>query len=130
MSGPFSIGSKIWPGISKLAEESGEVLQVIGKLIGSGGEIMHWDGSNLRERLEEEVGDVLAAAEFVAEKNGLDRQRIEARTRAKLALFEKWHAAEPPLPPQHCANCTGAFEPDPDAGRLCPLCLIRGKSAP
>ncbi len=36
-SGDFSIGSDIWPGISKLIEEAAEVGQVCGKLIGSGG---------------------------------------------------------------------------------------------
>lgn len=29
----FSIGSKRWPGISKLIEECGEVLQIAGKLM-------------------------------------------------------------------------------------------------
>lgn len=33
-SGDFSIGGTLWPGLSKLIEECGEVLQVGGKLIG------------------------------------------------------------------------------------------------
>ena len=32
-AGPYSIGSDVWPGLSKLAEESGEVVQVIGKIV-------------------------------------------------------------------------------------------------
>ena len=40
----FAIGDKKWPGISKLVEEAGEVTQVAGKLMGSGGDILHWDG--------------------------------------------------------------------------------------
>jgi hypothetical protein len=51
----FAIGDKEWPGISKLVEEAGEVGQVCGKLIGSGGETAHFDGSNLRARLSEEL---------------------------------------------------------------------------
>lgn len=89
----FAIGSPFWPGLSKLTEESGEVCQVIGKLVGTGGETAHWDGSDLRVRLIEEAGDVLAACDFVIEKNGLDASGAAAARRAfKLALFRKWHA--------------------------------------
>lgn len=90
----FSIGGKKWPGISKLTEECGEVLQVCGKLIGARGEIHHWDGTNLRDRLTEEMGDVLAAVEFVAETNGLEWQTIQARRAKKLALFRTWHGEQ------------------------------------
>lgn len=87
----FSIGADIWPGLSKITEEAGEVLQVIGKLLGTGGEIMHWDGSNLLERLIEEVGDVLAACDFVISANNIDLNKIEKRRKEKLALFFEWH---------------------------------------
>lgn len=87
----FAIGSDTWPGLSKITEEAGEVLQVVGKLVGAGGEIMHWDGSNLLERLIEEIGDVLAACEFVISVNKIDINLIEKRRKEKLALFFKWH---------------------------------------
>jgi hypothetical protein len=38
-------------------DPSDEVLQVAGKLIAIHGEEAHWDGSNLRQRLQEEMGD-------------------------------------------------------------------------
>lgn len=91
MAGDFSIGSKIWPGISKLVEECGEVTQVAGKLFGTGGRIDHWDGTNLRERLEDELADVQAAIEFVACHNDLDASRIGRRVDEKITLFNKWH---------------------------------------
>ena len=91
MSGDFSIGSTKWPGISKLIEECGEVIQVCGKLIGTGGLIHHWDGTNLKERLEDEIGDVMAAVSFITLKCCLDHKRIAARQIEKLALFRKWH---------------------------------------
>ena len=90
-SGDFSIGSKFWPGISKLIEECGEAIQVAGKLLGSAGIARHWDGSDLRERLEEEIGDVIAAYLFVIETNNLNWRRISARRDEKLELFRKWH---------------------------------------
>lgn len=89
----FAIGSPEWPGLSKLAEESGEALQVIGKLLGSGGNVNHWDGTNLRDRLIEETGDVLAAAEFVAKANGF-YERAQERARLKLRMFWKWHGSD------------------------------------
>jgi len=90
-SGDFSIGSNYWPGISKLIEECGEVVQVGGKLLGSRGEVEHWDGSNLKERLEDEIADVLAACRFVTQLNGLDIDKIMDRRSEKLSLFLKWH---------------------------------------
>lgn len=88
----YAIGSKKWPGLSKLTEELGEVQQVIGKLIQTGGQDQHWDGGPpLRERLEDEMADLAAALMFVAEANGLDVARMGKREREKLALFRQWH---------------------------------------
>ncbi len=92
--GSFSIGSRTWPGLSKLIEEIGELGQVLGKLIGRRGKVEHWDGSNLSDRLHEELADVRAAIRFVEEVNGLDRDRIEERVQVKLALFKQWHAEQ------------------------------------
>ncbi len=92
MSSPamFAIGAKSWPGLSKLSEEAGEVVQVVGKLMGTGGEIAHWDGTNLRGRLVDEMGDLLAAIRYVAKHHGFE-QAVEIRARGKLATFERWH---------------------------------------
>lgn len=89
----FFIGARIWPGITKLVEEAGEVVQVCGKLMANGGASVHYDGSNLYERLEEELGDVLAAIDFVMQHNDLrlSRTRIESRRKKKLQMFEHWH---------------------------------------
>jgi NTP pyrophosphatase (non-canonical NTP hydrolase) len=91
-SGDFSIGGKVWPGISKLVEEAGEVIQVCGKLIALRGGTAHWDGSDLAERLESELGDLIAAASFVMRHNGLDEERVIAQADRKIDLFETWHA--------------------------------------
>lgn len=88
---PYSIGSQHCPGLSKLIEEAGEVQQVAGKIIGFGSLGVHWDGSDLRQRLEDEIADCIAATDFVVEVNNLDWDRIEARRRAKLATFRGWH---------------------------------------
>jgi NTP pyrophosphatase (non-canonical NTP hydrolase) len=90
-SGDFSIGGNLWPGISKLIEECGEVGQVAGKLIGNEGRTDHWDGTDLRERLEDEMADVIAAIDFVTSLNGLSAARITQRAGKKLALFNSWH---------------------------------------
>lgn len=91
--GPFSLGQNVWPGIAKLSEESGEVIQVIGKLIATGGRTDHWSGLDLQRALIEEMGDVRAALHFVAIHNDLDQDAIRQRMVDKLALFEEWHAA-------------------------------------
>lgn len=91
--GPFSIGQNIWPGLSKLVEEASEVIQISAKLIATGGRVDHWSGLHLGRALEEELGDLQAAIEFVVKHNAdnVDERAIAARRMAKLALFEKWH---------------------------------------
>ena len=90
MENKYCIGSVKWNGLSKLVEECGEVVQVAGKLLGTNGEAAHWDGSDLRERLIEELGDLQAALRFFVTYNGLDAGRIGERAAEKLALFERW----------------------------------------
>lgn len=88
----YAIGSDIWPGLSKLNEEAGEVVQVIGKIMGTGGKSAHWDGAgDLKKRLEEEIADVMAACHFVMEHNQLDLAEIGRRALVKKARFDEWH---------------------------------------
>jgi NTP pyrophosphatase (non-canonical NTP hydrolase) len=92
MPGPYAIGSDNWPGLAKMAEEAGELIQVIGKLIATSGQTDHYDGSDLRQRLVDECGDVLAAVRFFAETNNL-APAIESRAAAKAELFREWHSS-------------------------------------
>ena len=78
---------QLWPSMSKVA-------QVFGKLMGTGGEPKHWDGSNLRERLIEELADVYAAVQFFAANNLTKEEQFEwaKRIGKKRELFDEWHA--------------------------------------
>lgn len=90
--GSFSIGSTVWPGASKLIEEIGELGQVLGKLIATHGETAHWDGTDLRVRLIEEMGDVQGALDFMAQMNFKPFERVAMSTRAewKRRQFFEW----------------------------------------
>jgi len=92
MTQPYCIGSNTWNGLSKLIEECGEVQQVAGKLIGSEGESAHWDGTNLRERMESELGDLRAAIDYFIALNGLNAAAVERQRTKKLALFDRWNS--------------------------------------
>ncbi len=101
-AGPYSIGHDNWNGLSKLIEEAGETIQVAGKLVGSSGEESHWDGTNLRVRLEDELADLMAACQFVILRNRLDQDRIAKRSANKRELFHRWdqgarRSTSPPL---------------------------------
>lgn len=88
----FAIGATHWPGVSKVVEEAGEVVQVAGKLMATYGEARHWGDGDLVQRLTEEVGDLLAAIDFLIAHNAiLDPKLIDRRRRAKRDTFEKWH---------------------------------------
>jgi len=88
----FAIGADEYPGVGKLAEESGELVQVVGKLMAYPDE-PHPDGTDLRERLINEMGDALGAIWYAADANGL-RDAVEARASRKHALFITWHHQE------------------------------------
>lgn len=94
MKAPYGIGSKIWPGLSKLVEEAGEMLQQAGRIMALGGERDdHWDGKNVRGCMLEEVSDLLAATEWFIEHNfvGLNRVAIRERADEKKKQYDAWH---------------------------------------
>lgn len=88
----YGIGSSYLPGLSRLIEEAGEVIQAGGKILGLGSMGSHWDGDGpLDALLENEIGDFFAAAEFFTKHNGLSRHAIRSRAAEKLETFERWH---------------------------------------
>lgn len=95
-NGDFSIGSKVWPGTSKLIEEMGELQQVLGKLIASHGDPAHWS-DDLRTKLVDEISDARAAIWFFVDRNMTVRERalMDARCNEKIRLFEKWQEEQP-----------------------------------
>lgn len=81
---------EVWKGIYKLQEEIGEVGQVLGKL-GAFPYGKHPDGAgDLKHRLEDELADMVAAAEYVIGENLLDDKRIQERMTKKLEQFKAW----------------------------------------
>lgn len=80
-------------GLAKLLEELGELSQVAAKRLAYFHTTTHPDGAgDLNERMEQEMGDVLAACDFVAARFNLRRDAIQARKYSKRCLFEEWHA--------------------------------------
>lgn len=89
---PYGIGSDTWPGLAKLMEELGELQEVLGKVMGCDNPNgQYWDGTSLRPRLIEEMGDVRAAMIFFAEENGVEKIDIHYRADIKLEKFRYWH---------------------------------------
>lgn len=77
-------------GLAKLAEECGELLQIVGKKIAYP-EGDHPDQvGDLDFRLELEMADVYAALAFVQWKMELSSAYIDMRVRDKLKLFKQW----------------------------------------
>lgn len=98
---PYSIGARVWPGLAKLSEECGELIQVLSKIIAIQGEESydHWDGTNMITRLEEELGDVLAAMHyFGVENSALNLDNIAKRKAMKVERFTFWHNGGQGLP--------------------------------
>src|SRR3954471_440673 len=80
-------------GLAKLSEELGELQQVVGKRLAYYHTRKHPDGAgDLDARMMEEMGDVMAAIFFVAEKFNLSFNTINTRRHKKLTLFRAWDA--------------------------------------
>jgi NTP pyrophosphatase (non-canonical NTP hydrolase) len=79
-------------GVVKLAEECGELIQVCAKRLAYFHTDRHPDGSDLRSRMVAEIGDVLAAVQFVVAELHLPRDQIDDRRRYKLDRFYRWRA--------------------------------------
>jgi NTP pyrophosphatase (non-canonical NTP hydrolase) len=143
---PFSIGSDIWPGLSKLIEECGEVTQVVGKIIGAHPNVDHWDGTNLRERLQEELADLSAAICFVKLHCWLAEDVIEQRQLYgwRCSSAGKWSRRGTCLVPEsslsYSCGCRDAWDtvtPPPDPAHseinlpcvpeVCQTCLSHGR---
>ena len=81
-------------GLAKLIEECGELIQIAAKKQAYFNTDSHPDGKgSMKERMEDEIADVLAACVFVAETFKLNQPDIEGRAKGKLELFRKWHKA-------------------------------------
>jgi hypothetical protein len=138
-SGDFSIGSKVWPGTSKLIEEMGELQQVLGKLIAIAGATDHWSG-DLRKMLVEELGDVSAAVRFFARMNLTTEELtfVAIRSDNKLAKYDEWQldpkppVATTPPPctdptcPEHCSDVMGL--PDDQGSTDPPVAVTKVES--
>lgn len=78
-------------GLTKLCEELGELTQIAAKKISYMDTDEHPDGKgSMRKRLAEEIGDVLAAAKFVADKFEISEAETGERAQKKLELFREW----------------------------------------
>lgn len=86
---PFVIGTDVWPGLGKLIEECGELLQVLGKLIAYPAGTHPDGGPPLQDRLSDESADVQAALTFLHAANAMvqDYNRIDR----KVDTFHGWH---------------------------------------
>ncbi len=79
-------------GLLKLTEECGELIQIASKKMAFMDTDVHPDGAgSMSERLENEIGDVLAITRHAAEQLLLDIPRIENRMHEKLKNFRKWN---------------------------------------
>lgn len=87
----YNFGSPVWPGLAKVIEECGEVLQIAGQIVAfpAGN---HPSGVDIVARMNNEIADLAAAIQFLVAENGtIDTTGFVLRRDAKLRLFQGWH---------------------------------------
>ncbi|HTU06252.1 MAG TPA: hypothetical protein VMG13_11935 [Trebonia sp.] len=88
--GPYSIGSDTWPGLSRLAADAAQVVRVACTIMGNRGDTQpEAEADGLRESLQEELGDLRAAIDYVIGKNALDWDAVNRRRDRKRSLYER-----------------------------------------
>jgi hypothetical protein len=103
---PYGIGSDTWPGLSRLAADAAQVVRVACTIIGTGNDT-HQDAAVQRESLQEELGDLRAAIDYVIGKNALDWGAVNKRRDRKRSLYERGVDEEQPA---------SRDQPDQDTG--------------
>ena len=88
LPGPYSIGSDTWPGLARLAADAAQVVRVACAIIGTGNDTQD-DVACLRESLQEELGDLRAAIDYVIGKNALDWDAVNKRRDRRRSLYER-----------------------------------------
>ena len=115
---PYGIGSDTWPGLSRLAADAAQVVKVACTIIGTGNDT-HQDEAVQRESLQDELGDLRAAIDYVIGKNALDWGAVNKRRDRKRSLYERGIDEDQPPSPgqrdQHADPGAGDDRPSPHA---------------
>lgn len=76
--------------LSEVQRGTGKISQLLGKL-GPFPSGEHPDGKgHLKDRLEDELGDLLGILQYFSEHGELDLNKIDARARTKYDKFKEW----------------------------------------
>jgi hypothetical protein len=88
--GPYGIGSDTWPGLSRLAADAAQVVRVACTIMGNGNaKLQEPEAAGQRESLQDELGDLRAAIDYVIGKNALDWDAVNRRRDRKRSLYER-----------------------------------------
>src|SRR5215469_11341397 len=123
---PYVIGSDTWPVLSRLAADAAQVVRAACTIIGTGNDT-HEDEAVQRERLQEQLGDLRAAIDYVIGKNALDWTAVNRRRDRKRSQYERGiDEGQHPSPGQPDDDAAGSPSQAPhshganDNGRLAP----------
>ena len=123
---PYGIGSDMWPGLSRLAADAAEVAKVARAIISTGNDTDQ-DAAVQRASLQEELGDLRAAIDYVIGKNALDWAAVNSRRDRKRSLYERGiDEDQPPSTGQRDDDAAGSPGPPPHRRRTkinSPKCL-------
>jgi len=109
---PYGIGSDTWPGLSRLAADAAQVARVARTIISTGNDTDQ-DEAVQRESLQEQLGDLRAAIDYVIGKNALDWAAVNKRRDRKRSLYERGIDEDKPLSPGQRDDDNAAGSPGP-----------------
>ena len=130
--GPYGIGSDTWPGLATLAADAAQVVQAVSAIIASGDQAGP-DAAGLRDSLQDQLGELRAAIDYVISKNALDWTAVNRQRDRKRSRYERAHRPTPPdQPAQEHARHTPSDQPAGivSPGPRAPAAAGTGRPAP
>jgi|SRR5450756_777067 len=86
LAGSYSDDTDTWTGLSQLAAQAAHILNVSDKITSTGS---HDEWATLRESLQDGLGGLRAAIDYVIGQNGLNWDAVNKQRDRKRALYER-----------------------------------------
>jgi len=89
LPGQYSDDSDTWTGLSRLAAQAVQILEVSDKIASGNDSAGDDDEASLRQSMQDELGGLRSAIDYVIGQNGLDWNAVNRQRDRARALYER-----------------------------------------
>jgi hypothetical protein len=123
---PYGLGSGTWPGLAALSADAAQVLLAVRAIIAAGDDPGHQ--AALRDSLQDRLGDLRAAIDYVIGRNALDWDAVNRRRDRRRSRYERGIRERATPPATAAGNGRSAPRDGDGAGNNRPVPAGRGSA--